>query len=492
VCQWSSRSGAPIRRPLTLSGLELVGLLPGGNMALMGSADTTKDTGLTLLSSDDGHRIAKTATASLGFWTSATASRDGQKILASWYLADMPAQAVIWDRTATKSSELATQSYAKLAGPVFTGDELLIAGIPTNEADHTWLQFWNLDGKWADLEAPALTDGIDLTASPDGRRLAIASSAGTVQIWRPFRFRWVDTEPIAPTPGGVAQAATYYPSGGSSGAIFTPDGREGAVLKDGLLQILGAGPQRTIIRQFAADKLYEVTPDVSDCLALSQDGKLVANCEYKNLDNCNDCTDVIVRDVLTGNILLRKLYRGDVVNVSFGTTGQTLVVLWNSVYINYVTSAAATDVIDLKGATIGSVPPVPGGKFARISPDGHHVAILFSVQPMYSDPGGFGMRIWDFKTGRALGPVLSYPDGFQVTDLGFEDDGRVSLTVTTASGLATRAWQLDPAISLHGTALVERACAVVLSGGMSRRAQVEFNSAPMLDRKGELDACNRQ
>jgi WD40 repeat protein len=480
ICQWSSRTGAPVRPALTFGGhTQVLGLLPGGDSAvIVNDVAVAKDADLILASSDTGDQIARTATTSLGFWGPATASRDGRKIVTSWSTADQPAEAVVWDRAAPRSSDLATENFADLGQPVFTADGSLIAGIPTNYDNKLWLQFWTLDGKWADIEAPPLSGGAALDFSPDGRRLAVAPAAGAVQIWRPFRSRWADAEPLIPRPGDIADAVVGGSSGPLYGAIFTPDGREGVVVRDGVLKILGPGPGRAVIRQFKTDKLYEALPNFEVCLALSQDGKRVANCEYVNLPSCSRCVDVVVREVSSGDILLRKRFSAEVDNVAFGSAGKSVVVVWEAGQINYMEHTSTIDVIDLKGATIGHIPPVANAIFARLSPDGRHVATKVDN----------AIQIWDLKTGRAFGPLLAYPD--EPWDFGFEGDDRLSVTVTAAGdSVVRRAWRLDPAIELRGAALVRRACDVVLPGAMSRRTPVELKSAPMLDRVHELDAC---
>jgi WD40 repeat protein len=223
-----------------------------------------------------------------------------------------------------------------------------------------------------------------VTYSPDGRRIASASSDGTVRIWDVATGRETLTLAVPSLPN---------PQRGFHGAAFSPEGSRlaSACYDDGTIKVWDVATGRQTLN-------IAVRDDMCDSLSFSPDGGRLAS-------SGGDAT-VKLWDARTGRVALSlRGHTRSVSGVAFSPDGRRLASGSFDRTVKVWDTANGRETLSLKGHTNF----VEGVAF---SPDGRRIA-----------SGGYDgtVRVWDADTGREISALRHNGAVFGVA---FNPDGR--------------------------------------------------------------------
>jgi WD40 repeat protein/serine/threonine protein kinase len=267
--------------------------------------------------------------------------------------------------------------------------------------------------------------------SPDGSRLASASTDGTVKIWnatigleaRRFRGPTERVYGMAFSPDGkrlasvagdkavrVWDAQTGQEVRTLKGhtdqvysAVFSPDGKHlASASRDKTVKVWDAQTgQEVRTLQGHADQVYSAV--------FSPDGKRLATSTSK---------EVKVRDVQTGQELrVLKGYPNDVARVAYSPDGKRLVIAT----ADERTKESTVIVCDaLTGQELLSKPD--SGPGVAFSPDGKRLASTVPPHSAYGPPGAGEVKIWDAQSGDDLLTLKGHTS--YVLSVVFSPDGK--------------------------------------------------------------------
>ena len=238
------------------------------------------------------------------------------------------------------------------------------------------------------MEAALGGSGLPLSFSPDGRRLAVATSIGT----------WIHDP-------ATAVALRLLPGAWVTSAAFSPDGTLAAGSRDGTVVLWDAGGGEGAV-------LYRHDGDVQS-VAFSPDGTLLASRSWSR---------TIVWDV-AGGTELWSMASGGSEPLAFSPDGALLVATGRST-VTLWRVASATKVTTLDAAAFD------GREIRRValSPDGATLA-AGSLR---------AIKLWDVARGQELATLTGHTE--PITSLAFSSDG-----TTLASGSwdnTVRLWDL--------------------------------------------------
>jgi WD40 repeat protein/serine/threonine protein kinase len=217
--------------------------------------------------------------------------------------------------------------------------------------------------------------------SPDGKRLASASSDGTVKVWDPATGRELLTR-----------------AGGADGVVdvaFSPDGR----------RLVGAGWDGTV-------RLWDAAPGKEDALLVLRGhadhvNRLAFSPDGRRLASASDDGTVRVWDAATGREALPALrHPGTVIDVAFGPDGRVLASASSDGTVQVWDAATGAGRLTLRGHR-GAVWAV------AFSPDGQLLA---------SGSTDRTVKVWDAATGKSLRTFRGHTD--IILHLAFSPDGR--------------------------------------------------------------------
>jgi WD40 repeat protein len=409
-------------------------------------------------------------------------SPDGKLILA----AGQNGMAEIWN-----AADFGTVPLRKLAPPhgrgwiesaAFSPDgERIVTASSDGEA---WL--WGLDSRRALRELPSRTRGLNSAAfSPDGNSIVTSSLDGTVEVWnasgddttptvelKPHgvtasvlsaAFNRTGEEVVSSGGDGVVRvwdvaarrevAKLDGPSGGASisAAAFSPDGKLIVTgTYDGAAQVWDATAGQTRVVVVPPER-EEVTS-----VGFSPDGRLFATANasgngfvwsvagghlVEELDEAEkpmssiqfsptDARRVLtasedgtarVWDLATGEpVWTRRAPAGEAIASAVFNASGTLVLTAGRDGIAQVLSAATGDPV---GPAIRDPDPDPSFLSAHFS---HNDKLIVTVGGDHRTA-----RVWDRRTGRQVGPMLSEPGGAGMTDAEFGAGDREILTASS-------------------------------------------------------------
>jgi WD40 repeat protein len=187
---WPLAAGGPVLDAALAPGGERLAALYRGAGARVWDLPSGRRTAAFSVASDDGHRLL-------------SLSPEGRWVVASWMVASSCALDV-WDaETGARAARLRTSGVSFAVAPDGSAVYGLTAGVPA-------VSPLPPTGAWQPFSGPAENQALVLCLSPDGARLATASTSSEVLLWDAADRRLVSRHRL---PGPPRSAPAFAPEG---------------------------------------------------------------------------------------------------------------------------------------------------------------------------------------------------------------------------------------------------------------------------------------